>query len=104
MLYYFDPPFYHKADLLYRHFFSDPEHRRLHDALPNLGQHWVLSYDPAEPIINMYTRNGIGPKRVELLYSATKPGALLKSQELFITNLPKLPRQTRLWRTAQEWR
>jgi DNA adenine methylase len=104
VFYYFDPPFYHKAGLLYRHFFADAEHRQLHDALPKLGQPWLLSYDPAEPIINMYTRNGIGPKRVELLYSATRPGALLKSQELLITNLPELPHHTRLWRTAQEWR
>lgn len=104
VLYYFDPPFYHKAELLYRYFFEKRDHLALHDALPRLGHYWLLSYDPADPIIEMYTRNGIGPKRVELLYSATRPGELLKSQELVITNLPEMPKQARLWRTAEEWK
>jgi DNA adenine methylase len=104
VLYYFDPPFYEKADRLYRYYFDHDDHQALHDALPGLGQHWILSYDAAETIINMYTRNGIGPKQVELLYSTTKPGELVKSQELIITSLPKLPKATRLWRTAEEWR
>lgn len=104
VLYYFDPPFYEKADRLYRYYFDDGDHQALHDALPDLGQHWILSYDAAETIINMYTNNGIGPKQVELLYSATKPGELVKSQELVVTSLAKLPRATRLWRSAEEWR
>lgn len=104
VMYYFDPPFYHKADTLYRYFFVGNDHVALHDALPKLGQYWILSYDPAEPIIEMYTHNGIGPKRVELLYSATRPGQLLKSQELVVTNLPEMPQETRLWRTAEEWK
>jgi DNA adenine methylase len=104
VLYYFDPPFYEKADRLYRYYFEHDEHQELHDTLPGLGQRWILSYDAAEAIINMYTRNGIGPKQVELLYSTTRPGELVKSQELIITNLPELPTATRLWRTAEEWR
>jgi len=104
VLYYLDPPFYYKAGLLYRHSFDAAGHQALHDALPSLGQHWILSYDPAEPILKLYTQNGIGPKRVELLYSATAAGAPLKSQELIITDLPQLPGETRLWRTAEEWR
>jgi DNA adenine methylase len=103
VFYYFDPPFYHKAQMLYRCYFEDGDHRALHDALSKLGQNWILSYDPAEPILEMYTNNGIGPKRVELLYSATRRGQLLKSQELIITNLPEMPQETRLWRTAEEW-
>jgi len=104
VLYYFDPPFYYKANDLYRFFFDDAHHRRLHNALGALGQPWLLSYDPAEPIIKMYQHNGIGPKRLELLYSATNPGALAKMQELIVTNLPRLPRASRLWRTADEWK
>lgn len=105
VLYYFDPPFYNKAEMLYRYFFEDCDHVALHDALPGLeDQRWILSYDPAEPVIEMYTHNGIGPKRVELLYSATRPGELLKSQELVITNLREMPTETRLWRTAEEWK
>lgn len=104
VLYYLDPPFYHKAKKLYRYSFDDAGHRRLHDALPALGQPWLLSYDAAPPVVEMYARNGLGPKRVELLYSAANPGKLAERQELIVTNLPKLPRASRLWRTADEWR
>lgn len=104
VLYYFDPPFYYKADKLYRFFFDERNHRSLHDALGTLGQHWLLSYDAAEPIVEMYQRNGIGPKRVELLYSAANSGELNEMQELIVTSLPKLPRASRLWRTSDEWK
>ncbi len=104
VLYYFDPPFYYKADNLYRFFFDEANHQRLHDALGSLGQPWLLSYDAAEPIIELYQHNGIGPKRVELLYSAANSGRLTEMQELIVTNLLKLPRASRLWRTADEWK
>ncbi len=104
VLYYFDPPFYYKADKLYRFFFGERNHQNLHDALGNLGQHWLLSYDAAEPIVEMYQRNGIGPKRVELLYSAANSGELNEMQELIVTSLPRLPRASRLWRTSDEWK
>jgi DNA adenine methylase len=104
VLYYFDPPFYYKANDLYRFFFDDANHRRLHDALGTLGQPWLLSYDAAEPIIEMYRQNGIGPKRVELLYSAANSGELTEMQELIVTSLQRLPRASRLWRTADEWK
>lgn len=104
VLYYFDPPFYYKADNLYRFFFDEVNHQRLHDALGTLGQPWLLSYDAAEPIIEMYQHNGIGPKRVELLYSAANSGKLTEMQELIVTSIPRLPRASRLWRTADEWK
>ena len=104
VLYYFDPPFYYKADKLYRFYFDRAEHRRLHDALGHLGQPWLLSYDAAPPVVELYAENGIGPKRVELLYSAANSEKPAEMQELIVTNLRKLPRATRLWRTADEWR
>jgi DNA adenine methylase len=104
VLYYFDPPFYYKADNLYRFFFDEVNHQRLHDALGTLGQPWLLSYDAAEPIIEIYQHNGIGPKRVELLYSAANSGQLTEMQELIVTSLPRLPRASRLWRTSDEWK
>jgi len=104
VLYYFDPPFYYKANDLYRFFFDAANHRKLHDALGALGQPWLLSYDAAKPIIEMYRQNGIGPKRVELLYSAANSGELTEMQELIVTSLQRLPRASRLWRTADEWK
>lgn len=102
VVYYFDPPFYYKANKLYRHFFAQSDHRLFHDALAALGQHWILSYDVAEPIVEMYAKNGIGPKKIELLYTAGSNKGT-SSQELIVTNLPKLPGATRLWQTSAEW-
>ncbi|MCA1591489.1 MAG: hypothetical protein LC754_02320 [Acidobacteria bacterium] len=53
---------------------------------------------------NFASHNGIGPKRVELLYSAANSGQLTEMQELIVTSLPRLPRASRLWRTADEWK
>ncbi|HEV2800684.1 MAG TPA: DNA adenine methylase [Pyrinomonadaceae bacterium] len=104
VLYYFDPPFYHKAEKLYRFYFDTAEHQRLHDALSELGQPWLLSYDAAQPIIDMYMDNGIGPKRVELLYSAANSDKPVEMQELIVTNLRQFPSASRLWRTSDEWK
>src|SRR3712207_8539191 len=60
-------------------------------ALSELGQPWLLSYDAAQPIIEMYMDNGIGPKRVELLYSAANSDKPVEMQELIVTNLKRLP-------------
>lgn len=103
IFYYLDPPFYEKADRLYRYYFESGEHQELHDMLGTLGSPYILSYDAAAPIVDMYSRNGIGPAQVEMLYSATRPGELLKTRELIVSNLPELPRETRLWRSVEEW-
>lgn len=91
VFYYLDPPFYSKAERLYRCYFEKEDHAPLHDSLVQLKQPWLLSYDPAEPILTLYSHNGCGPKRVELLYSAPT-GGHRPAQELIITNLPNLPR------------
>ena len=97
IFYYFDPPFYRKAERLYNFCFDAGDHKRLHDTLLNLRQPWLLSYDPARPILRMYSQNGTGPKKVELLYSASGSGGMTKARELIITNLPLLPRRVKLW-------
>jgi hypothetical protein len=103
VFYYLDPPFYKKSDRLYAHVFKPHDHRRLHDGVVALNHNWLLSYDPAQAIIEMYSHNGAGPKRVDLLYSASAGCKMMKAQELIITNLPCLPQETRLWRSAAEW-
>jgi DNA adenine methylase len=104
VFYYLDPPFYEKAARLYRHYFSHSDHEALHDRLVQLRQPWLLSYDLAPSIQALYAHNGLGPKRVELLYSASATGNLVEAQELIITNLARLPRATRIWRSSAEWR
>lgn len=42
---YLDPPFFHKADRLYRYWFSRREHTALRRLLPKLPGKWFLSYD-----------------------------------------------------------
>ena len=104
VFYYLDPPFFAKADRLYRYHFSGTDHEHLHDALTRLRSPWLLSYDPAPAILSRYSHNGRGPKRIDLLYSAAADAGQAEAQELIITNLPHLPRATRLWRSSSEWR
>lgn len=100
--YYFDPPFYNKAERLYTHYFGIADHQRLHDALVDLRSSWILSYDPSPEIIGMYSDNG-RRRNVELLYSIRRTNGLAEAQELIVTNLKRLPARTRLWRTSSEW-
>lgn len=104
IFYYLDPPFYCKAARLYRHYFENGDHEALHDRLVRLRQPWLLSYDPAPTIQTLYSHNSQGPKRVDLLYTASGTGTLVEVQELIVTNLVRLPHATRIWRSSEEWR
>jgi hypothetical protein len=69
-----------------------------------LRQPWLLSYDKADSIINMYSHNGYGPKHIDILYSIGSAGSRPKTQEVIITNISILPKETRIWRSAEEWK
>ena len=99
---YLDPPFYRKAERLYRHHFAEADHRALRDALAALDAPYLLSYDAAPEVRALYTDTRT--HGVELLYSATRRGDLVRADEIVLTNLPTLPTSTRLWRTSAEWR
>ena len=101
-LYYFDPPFYMKADRLYRHFFVTKQHSHLAKAIAKLQADYVLSYDLADPIIKLYNALGMNPTQVELLYSTNSREKLLSTKELIVTNLPHLPIHSRLWMSREE--
>ncbi len=94
LFYYLDPPFYHKADRLYRWYFDDEEHAALCRSLAKLKHPWLLSYDPAEAIIKMYSSNGNGTKHINHLYSVASSGSRAKVRELLVTNLSKLPKMS----------
>lgn len=100
---YLDPPFFRTGNRLYEHAFRPEDHSELCRYLSTAQIPWLLSYDPAEPIVKMYSENGITPKRISLLYSARPKSQSREARELVITNLPKLPSQTRLWKTPSEW-
>jgi DNA adenine methylase len=103
VFFYLDPPFYFKADRLYRHYFAKKEHARLRDELVKLKHPWLLSYDNAEAIRRQYAENGSVPRRIGFLYSAASQLERSQTDELIITNLSKLPAETRVWRTQEEW-
>jgi len=100
---YLDPPFFKAGPRLYRHFFTPENHEELYQYLAKLDTPWLLSYDPAEAIVEMYTRNGIEPKHVSLLYSACPNCSGSVAEELIISNVSTLPSEGRLWKTTGEW-
>jgi len=102
VFFYFDPPFWAKSGSLYRYSFQRSDHAQLASALRYLREPYLLSYDPAPEVEQLYRRHSEAKvERVELLYTATQRTA---ENELVITNLDRLPQDTRLWRTTAEWR
>ena len=99
IFYYFDPPFFEKAERLYTYYFTLENHHTLHKETAKLSHPWIMSYDPAPTIIDLYSLNGVSPKRVELLYSA---GGASEAKELIVTNLHSLPEETSLWKPSKK--
>jgi DNA adenine methylase len=103
LFFYFDPPFFDKADALYRFYFVAEDHRKLRDKLLCLEDKWVLSYDSAEQVETLYgaalsgaaiqNGNGNGTKKhaVELLYSVSVMQERKKGKEVILSNLETLP-------------
>lgn len=94
VFYYFDPPFFEKAEKLYTFYFQDADHVALRDALVAMTDHarepWVLSYDVADRLEELY---GDRPEstHIELLYSMSGGGDRKVAKEVILSNLPKLP-------------
>lgn len=87
VFYYLDPPFFHKANRLYPFFFADQDHLALCHYLSNVTSPWLVSYDPAKEIIEMYSNNGFSARTIDVLYSITADGTR-KESEIILTNLP----------------
>lgn len=88
LLFYLDPPFYKKANQLYRYYFDDVSHMKLRDKLIKLRHPWLLSYDRAKEIQNLYS--AFTRINVSMPYSINSPAKRLE-KEYIITPL-KLPR------------
>lgn len=95
---YLDPPFFEKADKLYRYYFSDDDHLHLRDTVLQLKPPWILSYDSPNHVKELYGDLMGDAAHVELLYSASKKGGSRAAREAIITNLKELPRENVLWR------
>lgn len=68
-LLYLDPPYYEKGQDLYQHSFVLAEHKRLAERLRTCRQTWVLSYDDAPEIRELYAWANV--ETVEVGYSIT---------------------------------
>jgi DNA adenine methylase len=98
--FYLDPPFWAKAKWLYSRWFTDLEHEELAEQLRFLREPYLLSYDAAEPIAELYMpHDGVQVVDVELFYAGV---ARAVGHEYVITNLEHLPAETRLFRTNAE--
>jgi len=86
---YLDPPFYKKADDLYRYFFLLKDHKKLYKKLANYNNNWILSYDNTEEIKQIYSTSKLIKMHIELPYSINSHAKRIE-KELIITPL-KLP-------------
>lgn len=101
MFCYLDPPFWAKSSHLYRYGFADFHHEELAEALRWLREPWLLSYDVAGEVVELYEKHDVQRANVELLYTAAQRAGY---EELVITNQATLPKDTKLWQTKAEWK
>lgn len=100
LFFYFDPPFWAKSHRLYRYSFESPDHKELAEALLSVTEPYLLSYDPAPEVEQLYEDHSVQKETIELFYTASQRSA---GHELVISNLNLLPLDTKLWRTNGEW-
>jgi DNA adenine methylase len=53
-LVYCDPPYFHKAERLYMHYYQPADHTRIAAVMCRLTRHWLVSYDSAPEIKRAY--------------------------------------------------
>lgn len=95
VLFYVDPPYFSKGELLYRHHYKIGEHKGLAKSLAQAKFPWFLSYDNHHVIEFLYEDFHI--KRVKFQYSAHSPK---NHEELVVSNFeipfnPVVTRQSR---------
>lgn len=98
VFYYFDPPFFEKADRLYRFSFRDADHAKLRDAVLKLDKDWLLSYDSAERVSELYSHAKIGPRHIGTIYTTSARNGRGAAREVLLSNLARLPEIDKLCR------
>lgn len=90
--FYFDPPYFHKADALYGYYFLDADHSQLRGYLGRLRNKWMLSYDDAPEVRDLYQQHAGRARTIDSTYS-THPmgGSSFVGREIFFSNLARLP-------------
>jgi DNA adenine methylase len=79
---YVDPPYYYQGKKLYRYFFSDDQHRDLAQSLTKASYSWLLSYDDAPFIRDIYRGSKLQPIYLDYRVKTSR-----LAQELAISNL-----------------
>jgi DNA adenine methylase len=75
----FDPPYVKNGQELYLNHFSPEDHRRLRDQVSQCDQHWVVTYDYNQSILDLYC--SFNYERIQLNHSA---GTMKKGDEVII--------------------
>ena len=88
---YFDPPYFEKGVQIYRHYYTKQEHIRLSMFVKKIKYvDWLISYDDAPFICNLYSDDKTQYRPLFIDYScATRKRS--KGNELLISNLPLPP-------------
>jgi DNA adenine methylase len=86
VFWYFDPPFFERADRLYRKVFTDADHAAFYEWINLIPGHFVLSYDDVPASEELY---GDDPRlmRLEMLYGAGAASERPTVTELIISDL-----------------
>lgn len=86
VLWYLDPPFFAKADTLYRRSFAPEDHNALAGAIATMPGNWVLSYDDHPQARSLY-RTHPGCALVNLRYTARIGTERPPAKELLVSDL-----------------
>ena len=98
VFFYFDPPFFKKADRLYRFYFEDKDHVDLRDHIIAMKDPWILSYD-YDPMVEELYSESRPVNHVDLLYNTPNSGNHLVAKEAVVSNLRRLPSRQETWIT-----
>nr|DAH68836.1 MAG TPA: DNA adenine methylase [Bacteriophage sp.] len=79
---YIDPPYYKEGSNLYRCYYTPEQHKDLAKYLLPKSFPWLISYDDAPEILNLYRQNS--PLTIHMDYSVHTSR---KAEELLISNL-----------------
>jgi DNA adenine methylase len=86
IFWYIDPPFFEKANRLYRHYFESRDHIRLADTVGNLPGHWLVSYDHAAGVRELYNQQEM--HHLEMVYTARRQGdRAIAGREILVSDL-----------------
>jgi len=85
---YLDPPFFSKADKLYRHSFVATDHEALRNRLGQTALPWLLSYDSPECVRSLYF--GRNQRELGVLYSASSSTKVRGAGEALVSNVFEL--------------